>query len=885
MRWVFVIMMMSIAYEASAKPRAPFKLLVNGMCNPLAIDEGTARFTWMLDGNARGERQTAYEIVVSSSRRDLAADRFNFWDSGRVPSDRTTSVEYRGRPMPVATRFWWKVRIWDQTGKAGPYSKAAFFDTGLGPKDWTARYIWDSTTKVNHFTYFRKTFIIKDVPASAKVYVSAFSDYLLYCNGKQLGQGPARCDPFHYGQYNAYDITKLLKPGKNVFAGVGHMAITWSGNIHAKPYFLLEARLSYSDGSYSKISTDKSWKVQPYNGFLESNPVYFGSGRGNRAAIQFDSRNDPAGWETPDFDDSNWPFATVVNRSNYHLFAQMAPMEREQAALEPVSIVQTKEGWLVDFGRCIDGWPKIIMHQNRRGDTVRVSYFQMEGEKKPAGWDEYICHGGKEPWKPDFGRYTSFQVLKITGYQGKLKPSDVAGIWAYGGADIAGDFHCSSELLNDIYKMCERSARQTVQQGIISVDAQREQLPWLADAWSIGNVLLYNDLNTTMIDKVIRDFAGEQMANGYIRNVSPGQGFEGADGHGRIPEWSMYWPMFLWQQYLFSGDEMLLREMATRLDDFMQWLKQYQGTTNKLLNPQKMWRISEFAGGNMPSGGFNIATACQYYENLCIASHIFSVLGESGKSKKYLEEAEAVKAGINSHLFNGKYYFARIDRREFFPLASAWPLRFGIEPAAFRSNILSTIEQYGEPNIGGYGGDAFYSGLLNAGAGEYVVRDLTRYKPMLNSNKATWEGFNPGHGEVNHAWTSYPGYLFQKYILGIQPTGGGFSTFDIRPVISGLDYAEGSVPTVKGVVMTGWKKHAAHKFTLEVHVPANTCATIYIPKLTKKDFAIHESGKILWPIKQSVIPGVISVSEEEASIKCVVRSGNYHFSEMPSVPH
>ena len=93
-----------------------------------------------------------------------------------------------------------------------------------------------------------------------------------------------------------------------------------------------------------------------------------------------------------DFDDSDWASATVVDRSDYHLFAQMAPLEREQAELKPVSITLTNGAWLVDFGRCIDGWPKLTMHANHPGDVVRVEYFQMTGERKPAGWDEYTCH-------------------------------------------------------------------------------------------------------------------------------------------------------------------------------------------------------------------------------------------------------------------------------------------------------------------------------------------------------------------------------------------------------------------------------------------------------------------------------------------------------------
>src|ERR1035438_9940470 len=49
-------------------PGAPLGLLVNGMANSLAIDRGTTRFTWRHEADGRGARQTAYQILVSSSR-------------------------------------------------------------------------------------------------------------------------------------------------------------------------------------------------------------------------------------------------------------------------------------------------------------------------------------------------------------------------------------------------------------------------------------------------------------------------------------------------------------------------------------------------------------------------------------------------------------------------------------------------------------------------------------------------------------------------------------------------------------------------------------------------------------------------------------------------
>jgi alpha-L-rhamnosidase len=350
----------------------------------------------------------------------------------------------------------------------------------------------------------------------------------------------------------------------------------------------------------------------------------------------------------------------------------------------------------------------------------------------------------------------------------------------------------------------------------------------------------------------------------------------------------MYWPMLLWQQYLFSGDETLLREMLPNLTRCMEWIKPFQDPTTKLLNPITQWRISDYAGGNMPKRGFNAAIACQYYDNLIIASHILSVLGQTNQTDEYLRQAEEVKAGINANLFtnspNGEYYLARTDRQEMFPLASAWALRFDIEPQADKSKILAAIEKAGKPNIGGYGGDALYGGLFNAGGGAFAVHDLARYRPMLDDNKACWEGLYAGKNiEVNHAWTAYPAYLFPKYICGILPTGGGFATFDVRPETGGLTFAEGAVPTVKGLITIRWEKGADGHFTLSVHVPANTHAVLYIPKLAKENCTLTESGKVVWPATSRVKDsGVLAVEEEDSSIKCLVGAGDYRFREAPS---
>ena len=46
-----------------------------------------------------------------------------------------------------------------------------------------------------------------------------------------------------------------------------------------------------------------------------------------------------------------------------------------------------------------------------------------------------------------------------------------------------------------------------------------------------------------------------------------------------------------------------------------------------------------------------------------------------------------------------------------------------------------------------------------------------------------------------HAWGASPIYLLGKYYLGVRPTSPGYSTYSIEPVLGGLQWMEGTVPT------------------------------------------------------------------------------------------
>src|SRR4051794_17908238 len=80
--------------------------------NPSGIDETKPRLSWILASKDRGEKQSAYEIIVASSVKNLDRGDGDLWNSGKVESDQSIHVRYAGKPLASQAECFWKVRIW-----------------------------------------------------------------------------------------------------------------------------------------------------------------------------------------------------------------------------------------------------------------------------------------------------------------------------------------------------------------------------------------------------------------------------------------------------------------------------------------------------------------------------------------------------------------------------------------------------------------------------------------------------------------------------------------------------------------------------------------------------------------------------------------------------
>jgi len=110
--------------------------------DPMGIDPLQPRLSWVLESPERGQKQTAYRVLVAGSPEELAKEVGDLWDSGKVASDQSIHVVYGGKPLESGMRCWWKVRVWDADGQESAWSRPARWTMGLlDESDWKGQWI------------------------------------------------------------------------------------------------------------------------------------------------------------------------------------------------------------------------------------------------------------------------------------------------------------------------------------------------------------------------------------------------------------------------------------------------------------------------------------------------------------------------------------------------------------------------------------------------------------------------------------------------------------------------------------------------------------------------------------------------------------------------
>ena len=123
--------------QVHAEPAGGTKIIqlkTDDLIEPVGLISEKPTFSWKMESDLTGQRQTAYQIIVAKDEQlsDLV------WDSGRQDGSTSVGISYAGKALQGSTVYYWKVNVWDKDGQSVS-SQTTKFETGLmGEHAWDA---------------------------------------------------------------------------------------------------------------------------------------------------------------------------------------------------------------------------------------------------------------------------------------------------------------------------------------------------------------------------------------------------------------------------------------------------------------------------------------------------------------------------------------------------------------------------------------------------------------------------------------------------------------------------------------------------------------------------------------------------------------------------
>ncbi|HLZ88710.1 MAG TPA: family 78 glycoside hydrolase catalytic domain, partial [Puia sp.] len=447
MRITLVLPALLLSLSLSAQVRVSH-LLTENLPDPLSVDSKSPRFSWQLSSTDRNELQTAYELQVGDRPGDNAV-----WNPGKVSSDQSVFVVYDGPALQAGKRYFWRVRVWDNKGRVSEWSKPAFWQMGmLAPADWKARWIQSSAKEEpsQPSPLLRTTFTAKSGIASATAYITAHGLYEAQLNGQRVGDAFLTPGWTSYNkrlQYQAYDVTGLVHPGRNAVGAMlgsgwyrGYICYDWQHNVYGSDVSLLfQLIIRYKNGRTDTVASDAGWKATA--GEVRHSEIYDGE--------TIDHRQEKKGWSLPDYDDTGWAGVDTANYPKDNLVATINEPIMKQETFHAGKLLTTPKGEkVIDFGQNLTGWV-IVKVKGKAGDSIRLSHaevldkegnFYTENLRRAKAQDFYILKGGEEEvFEPHF-TFHGFRYIRIEGSIGEINPDDYTAVALYSAMPKTGEF-------------------------------------------------------------------------------------------------------------------------------------------------------------------------------------------------------------------------------------------------------------------------------------------------------------------------------------------------------------------------------------------------------------------------------------------------------------
>ena len=819
------------------------------LTNPIGVDFTYPLITWNCEG---GVKQTAYRIVASSG-----------WDSGKVQSDSmraTYPEELKSREIVDYT-----ITIWDENDQKGEPSTASFEMGLLQPSDWQAKWISGNYSvnplKKYPVDCFKKEFDTTDIK-KARIYATACGLYEIELNGKRVGDyvlAPGHTDYRKSVQYQTYDVTDLLKNGKNTITALladgwyrgscGAWGLKNQYGIQTK--LLIQLEIEKDDGSRQLIVTDKSWS------WSNDGERVFAD---NQDGEKLDARLTPT-----------YSGRAKVTHHNVTPVASNNVAIREKETFVNPKVITTPSGKKVlDFGQNIAGYIKFSFNA-KAGQTIKMRFGEMFDEngeftqkniqcatkkrQTPLQEITYTAKDGFNEYKTKFAIF-GFQYVLIEG-DIDWKSEDFTAIAVYSDMEETLKFDCSHELINKFVENTRWSAKNN--HADVPTDCPtRERHGWTGDAQIFVDTASYFFDYSSFARKYLRDMCDGQRRNGVFRQITPVGGIDfymnAMDGSAGWSDAGVLIPYRIYKKY---GDIRILKENYEAMRRYAKFKistigKHYLTGLPTGLSFKDSKKISNYGQSYgewaepTDVNAFVISdfinphpeeTTAYVVYMLETMAEIADLLGKDKDKELYLKKANFVREGYQKLIETEKYSYntdrqAKLVRPLYLKLLNEKQTEFA------RERLLRALDNYGWRLGTGFLSTPFVLYVLADIDVEYAYRLLENeempgwlFMPKMGANTIweSWEGTEAqgGIGSLNHySKGAVCEWLFGE-MCGIRVAEN--NTYIVAPKVGGsITYASCEYNGIYGKVKSEWHRDDG-KTTYYITVPSNVTVKAILP--------------------------------------------------------
>ena len=856
----------------------------------------TAQFSWQTTSKELNVQQMSYRILVAASKDDLKAERNLLWDSEQTSSDESINIPYQGRRLPYASRVFWQVEVWLNTGEHLK-SPVQSFLTGLQQFDSKAQWIGkddaesiiigDDKSRDLPARYLRRAFSIDSKVKQATLYISGMGWGQTFINGKPVSRdvfGTLQTDYTKTVYYNTYDVTSLLRKGNNAIGTVLGNGYVLGFNAGCTSYGLprLKAQLVVETvKGVVTIVTDGEWKVTT-EGPIQRNNLWNGE--------RYEAAREVKGWTTAAFDDSHWQQAQTLTAPAGIEMPQPCPGMQIQKVFKAKSVRRTSAGtYIIDMGQnmvgqlrvCLVGKkdvPVVIRHAEildpKDNDKLYVANL-----RSAKCTDTYVpAIDGTFTYQPQL-TYQGFRYVEISGIDRAPKAKDIMGCVIYDGMVDQGTFHCDNELLNKLHENAYWGIIGNYHGMPTDCPQRDERMGWLGDhaMGCFGENFLLD--NGALYYKWLQDVWDTQDDDGLIADVAPAFWVV----RNKDVAWgalSVYATFMLYRRY---NDINAVQKYYPFLQNYINYLdhnlKDGLVTTNAYgdwcMPPERADLIHSQDPARKTDG--SLISSAMYYSMLTMMGQLAMQLGKEGDMLFYDRQQQKLKDAYNRHFYHaesGSYSNNTVT-------ANLLSLEFGLVPDGDEEKVLQNIvdvtrDTYKDHiSCGVVGMQHLLTCLTRTGHLDQAMRiilqkDYPSFGYMIEHDATTvWELWNgdtadPAMNSGNHIML-LGDVLPWMYggLAGIKqsPWSRAFKELDMSLCMPDeLNHVKATHNTPYGKVSSEWKRTDGG-IEWEVEIPANTTARIHVPS----GYTIQGMASLRW-----------ASAEVEGNDLClVVGSGKY----------